>query len=69
MIVSTSIIADKSIDQVMRGKHFRRIVRILQLVYEALLRQIIRHAMAKNITLPKDLKLQLDTLKYGNGDL
>ena len=41
----------------------------LQLVYEALQRQIIRHAMAKNVTLPKDLKLQLDTLKNENGDL
>ena len=57
----------------MRGKHFRRIVRALQLVYEALQRQIIRHAMAKNVTLPKDLKLQLDMLKLQlkneNGDL
>ena len=69
LIVSASIIADKSIDQAMRGKHFRRIVRALQLVYEALQRQIIRHAMAKNVTLPKDLKLQLDTLKNENGDL
>ena len=57
----------------MRGKHFRRIVQALQLVYEALQRQIIRHAMAKNVTLPKDLKLQLDMLKLQlkneNGDL
>ena len=36
IFVSASIIADKSVDQAMRGKHFRRIVRALQLTDEAL---------------------------------
>ena len=38
----------------------------LQLVYEALQQQIIKHAMAKNATLPKDLKFQLEMLKNEN---
>ena len=38
IFVSAGIIADKSVDQAMRGKHFRRIVRALQLMYEALQR-------------------------------
>ena len=42
IFVSASIIADKSADQAMRGKHFRRIVRALQLTYEALQRRIIQ---------------------------
>ena len=36
IFVSASIIADKSVDQAMRGKRFKRIVRALQLTYEAL---------------------------------
>ena len=66
LIASASIIADKSIDQAMCGKHFQRMVWALQLVYEALQQQIIKHAMAKNAALPKDLKLQLEMLKNEN---
>ena len=36
IFVSASIIADKSVNQAMRGKYFRRIVRALQLTDEAL---------------------------------
>ena len=35
IIVSAGIIADKSVDKAMRGKHFRRTVRAFQLLYEA----------------------------------
>ena len=36
IFVSAGIIADKSVDQAMHGKQFRRIVRTLQLTYESL---------------------------------
>ena len=39
--VLAGIIADKTVDQAMRGKHFRRIVRALQLTYESLQHRII----------------------------
>ena len=42
LIVSTDIIADKSVYQAFSGKHYRRIFRALQLFYEALQRNIIR---------------------------
>ena len=41
IFVSASIITDKSVDQAIRTKHFRRIVTALQLTYEALKRRII----------------------------
>ena len=41
IFVSANIIADKSVDEAMCGKHFRRIVRALQLTYESLQRRII----------------------------
>ena len=37
----------------MRGKHFRRIVRALQLTYEALQRRIIRKSLDEGIKCPK----------------
>ena len=49
IFVSASIIADKLVDQAMRGKHFRRVVRALQLTYEALQRRIIRKSLDKGI--------------------
>ena len=41
IFVSASIITDKSVDQAMRTKHFRRTVTALQLTYDALKRRII----------------------------
>ena len=41
IFVSASIIADKSVDQAMRRKHFRRIGRALQLTYEALQQRVL----------------------------
>ena len=45
IFVSASIIADKSVDQAMLWKHFRRIVRALQLTYKALQRRIVRKSL------------------------
>ena len=53
IFVSAGIIADKSVDQVKHGKHFRRIVRALQLTYESLQRWIIRMSTGKGVNLPE----------------
>ena len=54
IFVSPGIIADKSVDQAMRGKHFRRIVRTLQLTYKSLQRRIIRISIDKGVNLPEN---------------
>ena len=53
IFVSGTIIADKWVDQAMRGKHFRRIVRALQLTYEALQQRIIRKSLDERIKCAK----------------
>ena len=49
----------------MRGKHFR-IVRALQLTYEALQRRIIRKSMDEGIKCPKYLHDRIDELSIQN---
>ena len=69
IFVSASIIADKSVDQAMCGKHFRRIVRALQLIYDALQRGIIRKSLDEGIKCPKYLHDKIDELSTQNADM
>ena len=69
IFVSASIIAGKPVDQAMRGKHFRRIVRALQLTYEALQRRIIRKSLDEGIECPKSLHDKIDELRTENADM
>ena len=69
IFVSPSIIADKSVNQAMRGKHFRRIVRALQLTYEAMQRRIIRKSLDEGIKCPKYLHDKIDHLRTQNADM
>ena len=63
LIVSAGIIADKSVEKALRGKHYRRIVRVLQLTYEALQRCVIKHAIAGGVTRCNRIQIALETLK------
>ena len=69
IFVSANIIADKSVNQAMRGKHFRRIVRALQLTYEALQRRIIQKSLDEGIKCPKYLHDKIDELRTQNADM
>ena len=69
IFVSASIICDKSVNQAMRGKHFRRIVRALHLTYEALQRRIIRKSLDEGIKCPKYLHDKTDELRTQNADM
>ena len=62
LIVSADIIADKSVDQTC-GKHYRGMFRALQLVYEALQRNIIRNGMRVGLTLSEDALELLDKVR------
>lgn len=61
--MSADIIAEKSIDQAFRGKHFRRIVRALQLVYESLQRNIIRNGIKEGFMLSQQLQTILQNIR------
>ena len=63
IFVSAGIIADKSVDQAMRGKHFRRIVRALQLTYEAFQRKIIQKGIDNGLKCPDHVKAQITKLR------
>ena len=59
IFVSASIIAEKSVKQAMRGKHFRRIVGALQLTYKVLQRRIIRKSLDEGIKCPSTCMTKL----------
>ena len=59
IFVSASIIGDKSVDQAMRGNHFRRIICALQLTYEAFQQRIIRRSLNGGIKCPNTCKAEL----------
>ena len=56
IIVSANIVADKSIYQAMKGKHYRRALRALQLTYESLQRRIVQKGLANGLSLSQDIK-------------
>ena len=63
LIVSSDMIADKSVDAALRGKHYKRIVRTLQLTYEALQRRIIKIGIENGCSLPPGAEEQLNILR------
>ena len=56
IIVASGIISEKSVDQAFKGKHYGRIMRALQLTYEALQRRIIRIGIEEGLCLSEELK-------------
>eukprot|EP00112_Aurelia_sp_Birch-Aquarium-sp1_P018096 Seg4270.2 transcript_id=Seg4270.2/GoldUCD/mRNA.D3Y31 product="hypothetical protein" protein_id=Seg4270.2/GoldUCD/D3Y31 len=63
LIVSADIVAEKSIDQALRGKHYRRAIRALQLTYEALQRRIIQAGRRVGHLLSDSLQVLLEKLR------
>ena len=63
IIVAADIIADKSVDQAIRGKHYRRIVRALQLTYEALQRRIIQNGIQNGLQLSEQIQNCLEKIR------
>ena len=61
-IMSTAgVIAEKSVDQALRGKHYSHACRALQLVYEVLQQNITRYGLNEDVPLPEDCKrIRLD---------
>ncbi|MCH2406096.1 MAG: hypothetical protein MK200_07885 [Nitrosopumilus sp.] len=64
LIVSTDIIADKSVDQAFRAKHYNRILRALQLTYEALQRRIVRIGVEQGLKISDEVHTALEVLQH-----
>ena len=56
ILSAAGVIAEKSVDQALRGKHYSRACRALQLVYETLQRRILRYGLSKGVFLSEDFK-------------
>ena len=69
IFVSAGIIADKPVDQAIRGKHFRRIVRALQLACEPLQRRIIRMSIDKGVNLSEYLQEKITSIRAKSTDI
>lgn len=59
---SENIITDKSVDQALQGKHYKRAVRALQLVYEVLQRRIVKVGLENGLSISKEIQELFNTL-------
>ena len=63
IVVAADIISEGSVDQALRGKHYNRSIRCLTLMYEVLMRRIIRQGFSKGLELSSELKDKLKVLR------
>ena len=63
IVVAADIISEGSVDQALLGKHYNRSIRCLTLMYEVLMRRIIRQGFNKGLELSSELKDKLEVLR------
>ena len=63
ILVAADIISEGSVDQALRGKHYKRSIRCLTLMYEVLVRRIIRQEFTEGLQLASELKSKLQRLR------
>ena len=63
LLVAADIIAEGSVDQALRGKHYQRSLRCMKLLYEALTRRVLQHARLNGLLISPELHAQLDQLR------
>ena len=56
LVVKAGLIADGSVDQALKGKHYNRALRLYKLLYEALARIFINHGEENGLFLQDNLK-------------
>lgn len=66
ILSAAGAIAEKSVDQDLRGKQYARACRAPQLFYEVLQRRILRFELAEGIFLRKDLQTKIRLLSDGD---
>ena len=63
ILVAADVIAEGSVDQAIRGKHYKRGIRCLRLMYETLCRRIIQTGFQDGMAFPAHVHVQLATLR------
>jgi len=64
LLVAAGVIADGSVDQALKGKHYKRGMRCLRLMYETLMRQIVQTGAENGNTVQSDaIKASLQVLQ------
>lgn len=56
------VIAEGSVDRALKGKHYKRGLRCLRLMYEALVSQLVKGKLMPNLT--DEMRKNLDILRY-----
>ena len=64
IIVCADVIAEKSVDEAFRAKHFNRIIRALQLTYEVLQRKIVRIGVQEALKISHEIQSALACLRH-----
>ena len=63
LLVAADEIAKGSVEQALKGKHYKRGVRCLKLVYELLTRKIIQNGFENGLSISPDLQAKLQVLR------
>jgi len=63
ILVTAGVIAEGSVDQALRGKHYKRSIRCLRLMYEALIRRLIQHSIQHGASVPEEIRHQLIVMR------
>lgn len=55
ILVTSGVISEGSVYQALQGKHYKRSIRCLRLLYEAFFRRLILHSLNHGAFIPKDV--------------
>ena len=73
ILVAADVIVEGSVDQALSGRHYKRGIRCLRLMYEALVRLVIRKGVRDGIKLLTDMQMKIDGLRdpsaYNQGEV
>ena len=61
--VVADVIAEGSVDQALSERHYKRVIRCLRLMYEALIRLVSHKGLRDGIKLPTDMQMKIDGLR------
>ena len=62
-LVAAEVIPESSVDNALKGKHYKRGVRCFRLMYEVYVHRIIQQRLSEGVSLTPDLKEKLEKLQ------
>ncbi len=63
VLVAGDVISEGSVDRALSGKHYKRSIRCLKVMYEALTRRIISHGLESGMHISEELTRKREVLK------